>query len=340
MTRPSLVALGLGLTLAGCANVYDVRSGGNKGIPFFPLEAVDTVTAVYEQRWYEVDLTTTWKLPPAPAAAGKNAKPPAPAPERGTFTTTLLRFTPSNAAARAVASGFGMATSPTGAYDIAFGKMRDYQKNELQLAEPEPPPSIDEIRKLPLARLERRREHVPTARPLYLNSTVPFGGKNDATIELSEKGTLTKVSANIEDQLPGSVLSLLGTVAGSEAAKVAMSKAVGAAESLQGETKNVLTAVALRLTPVRRLFTLTILRGAADEQDCVLSSASDPVARNAACRVSFSVEVQRVTPDEPAREKADQKDGAISFSGAIKLPSTTPPGGKPDAKSGSDEGKK
>jgi hypothetical protein len=308
--RRVLAVLAAAVALAGCRNVYVVSDKANSGIPFFPLEAVDATTSVYEQRWYELELVTTWQR------AVQNGKAVVPG-AAGAFTTSVIRFTTSEEAARFLAAEFGLATSAAGAYDKVFPMMRDLatSKGKLDATEPATVGLSADLLAFPLVKRERRRQHVPSARPLYLNSTVPFGGKGNAVVELSENGTLTKATADVADELPGGVLALLGAATGSDAATAVLSRAVGVAEATQAKGESVIGAISLRLTPVRRLYAVTVAHDASTkDEEC----APGKMLKSGSCHVNLVIEVRRgqERADAPPKSGAD----AITFSGSVELP--------------------
>lgn len=362
--------------MTGCTHqAYGVtNSPGEGGVPFFPLESVDVKKAVYEQVWIEIRVDGHYKRAGAPSSAEAPAKKPAqkgdsqkrddakPADE-DTFTRTVLGYTEDTKLALKLHKDFLNETSSlTKAWNVTAGEiLKDGSAWRLFLPDQL---SADAIEKKPFIAVERSRAQIPSTRPQYFQVNVPYGGSVSAGVELAPNGTLTKGSSQVDDKFPGIVTQTVGSVIaaalGSTSLNTVVSHFLAPAQAATPQSTNepTLMKVDLKITTVRRLYTVTIVRPSElNESECGSISAllnPPPKAKEPApppvqpedrprraqrapvdpgdsglCRATLAVEIQRGDDDKP---KAKDEGDAINVSGTIKLPKASGDKPKEDTK--------
>jgi hypothetical protein len=190
--------------------------------------------------------------------------------------------------------------------------------------------------------VERTRTQIPASKPLYFQIETPPGGSVIAALELAGNGTMTKGSSQVQDTLPGVITQTVGSVLsaalGSASLNTVASHFLAPAKPLAAVGSPTLLKVDLKLTTVRRFYTVTIVRPSSiAESQCGASVASliDPSIAHTdskcpdgalpanpgdcgICRATLAVEIQR--DDDKPKDKPKDDPDAISVSGTIKLP--------------------
>jgi hypothetical protein len=199
-----------------------------------------------------------------------------------------------------------------------------------------PPPALGDfktITALPTVAADHSRAQVPGATPLYYNVRTPGGGTASAEIDLGTNGTMTKSTSQKADQLPGALVSTTGAVLSAALGSTALNTVAGsllAPAQQQGATDLDVIGVDVKLVPMRRLYTVTLMypstmtRSACGDVGVLLKGSAVQTAKGgdaSPCRASLTVEVKAAEEVSISKDGKGKDDGQIQFSGAVKLPS-------------------
>lgn len=338
------------LNLAACSHpgsLYQVSALPNGGVPFLPIESVDTETSTYEQPWLELDVTGKFKphteAGPAVSAGPRQSTAAAkgvPESPDTTFTRTIAVYTRDLSPAtvelvrRRYADFIGAANAAkawdgSGVQLLNDAAPRDGRPGPLSLTVPDVARDVNKVRRdLVRVAAESTRTQVPAARPLYYNVQVPRGGTANAEIDLASNGTMTKATSQKEDKLPGAVLSAVSSVAsgvlGSSSLNTLASHFFAPAVAppkLEGAGGLDVLAVDFAVVPVRRLYTITIAHPSGMlAADCGDTAELLDGASPWGCRASLTISV--VPPGaRVAGDHAETRDpNRLGFSGSVTLP--------------------
>jgi len=205
------------LLAAACGEttVYSVKNSGD-GIPFFDRVAVHSESLQIEQRWLRVDVTLTAKIP---------------IEDKGAFTWVDQKST-----VTAYFSGDGAMKAVKDQLDHLAAK-NDYDAARLAVlafanaGSPTPPDPEGRTAvwkdlatwktdaSTPSDPFERRVvadvcgvDRVAGSDQRYINVSVPHGGSSSATIKINADGTLGEATGGVQDQLPGTIATGIGTL--------------------------------------------------------------------------------------------------------------------------------
>jgi hypothetical protein len=202
------------------------------------------------------------KLTVGPGAA-------APDPTTDTFTRTVVGYT------RDLKSNPEDRADVLAIYKSFISENDDLEKSwnvtgkaivegaKLSLTEPEALAAAALDARKPVA-VERTRTQIPADKPLYFQIEAPHGGNVPAGLELAPNGTLAKGSSQVQDTLPGVITQTAGSVLsaalGSTSLNTVASHFLAPAKPPQSLGGPTVLKVDLKLTTVRRLYTVTITR--------------------------------------------------------------------------------
>jgi hypothetical protein len=262
--------------------------------------------------------------------------------DNGTFTRTViahtrdLESTPGDAdVASAIYAAFIRETDGEKSWNLSAGEiLSKIDGKTLSFADPPLLPADALPGTLKLVAQERLRTQAPAARPLYLNIRVPSGGSVSGEVDLAPNGTMTKASSQVQDLLPGAVVSAGGSVLSAALGSSALNTvaahffAPAVAPAPQAVGSPTVQKVDLTLTWNRRLYTVTVTRPAGTSESSCGALASmlkfpaqpgPPPAQPAAapadtCRASVSVETRRGGDADQAKPAKD--DGGAKSHGS------------------------
>jgi hypothetical protein len=278
---------------------------------------------------------TTGNLPAAPEK-----------PQGDTFTRTVVAYThdlEARAADEALVTDIYSAfLTETGSAEKEWSVSglvlaRYIADKRLSLAEPPILPGASLVERSLIAQ-ERSRIQAPAASPLYYNIRVPSGGTVSGELDLAANGTMTKATSQVQDQLPGSIATAVGSVAGAALGSGALNTltahffAPAQAPQPQGQGVPSVKKVDLAITRMRRVYTVTITRsvGTTDTACGVKgllspATASNPTSQGPSgsqeppqsppspetCWLSTTVQTNRGGDDKPKSAK-DSDDATTS----------------------------
>jgi hypothetical protein len=283
----------------GCGHhsVFQVGPQGNGGVPFLPIRTMAKTTTVYGQRWVELSVTGTFLTEPTLADKKKGVAPKE-------FTKTVVAFADRDGAAK-IYGQFVQAPDLVKAWSVTGLQMAGEEAaGKLSALAPPQVPTAS-VSTLPVVSVVRARIQVPDDTPLYMNVDVPNGGTANASVELNENGTLSKASAEKQDQLPGAALTAVGTVASAALGSDALTAlathyfpAPATPNSVNGQT---ITKVDFQMTEVLRTYVVTEISSPGAEADCAKPE------NEIRCQRSVTITVQRGDAPKGAPDDSSKK---------------------------------
>ncbi len=267
--------------------VYQIQDTAEKGgLGFFPIIAFDQRKTIYEQTWYELTVTKT--LAPADDPST-------------TYTQKIVRYTSDPESAGKVYRAFSAEERPEKGWaaitEAFIAPVVPPAKPTWTLLDVNPPAPFDlinpsagkELQKLigqpaglAIVSVEHSQVHGPGRKKQYFNVQAPYGGTAQADAHLNTDGSLSEGSGQIEDTMPGKWVDAFSAIT------AAGLSAIGSVFKAAGEGKPGIKSVQLDVKPVRRLYTLTLLRPVEfKETDCGTLESRLQGKETGACRASL-----------------------------------------------------
>lgn len=253
------------LMAASCGgHVFDVKSSASTnlpGIPFVPLEIVETTTVVDTEAWTEIKVTRMIR-PPSKAEGRKVA----PATDENLEAKPFVRYVLSDECVQAVQDRLSIAASPDDGWTEIKGLLGlegNYITEagcSLGVVKLSPPTPVDfttcDLPKGRIPVMQRvsltRTIHAEPAfgRMYYINVDRAAAGTSSGTFKLNDKGMLTDATGSVESKTLETILNALPV-------KEAVSSLLGLPSTKAAEAakeKPILVKLKLDVVPVTRAY--------------------------------------------------------------------------------------
>lgn len=287
----------------GSTEVYRVSTVDRQGVPFFPLVAANTETRTYEQQWIRLDVTLAGSAEAngEPVSVSRTVTLFAGGHDPDNAVGKLLKELDHLKLAVSDArhaedggkrpKGHHAAKEPPKAARRVVSEWNEALRildnarlgPDWSSAEPAPIPLNRDrnvlglpaselhsgeagrgIFDLPVTAVSRGVTQLPAISPSYINVAAPHGGSGSAQISLNAEGELTSAQGQVQDQLPASTNTLIGTALTAAATVGAAGLALLAAKpkpptpSAHGTAEApMLTALSVNVTPGARTYAVT-----------------------------------------------------------------------------------